>query len=156
MPFLDVAFTPWSEWGNCDKCDNLGNRKRVRTCNWPAAPAGGSTVTTCAGYIAQSTVNGVLTDTETDTTTCTGIVGPIAGTPYTDTCNIGEYFKLNCVLKKIFTSYVQMNNFLKLINNPFNSEERNHQLTYCCSKKYFLFQLLLLLGRNSLWRLLFP
>ncbi len=104
---LDVAPTPWSEWGNCASCGVGSARKRVRTCNWPATaagagaavtvncPTGGSASTvsqiTTNPFVADANNNGMLTQSQTQTGICQINSGAISGTPYYDTCNIGDF-----------------------------------------------------------------
>ena len=100
--------SPWSEWGNCEACGTPANRRRVRTCtnvvppltgaalaaaiaaDCPAAPSTVGNITT-VGFETDPVTN-VWTQTQIQSGVCTGTAGPIAGTPYTDTCNVGKSF----------------------------------------------------------------
>jgi len=54
----------------------------------PAAPATVGAITT-VGFETDP-VTKVWTQTQTQTGVCTGTAGAIAGTPFTDTCNVGK------------------------------------------------------------------
>ena len=92
--FLDVAPTPWSTWGNCDKCGATGNRLRVRTCNYPGTASGGgkAIAVACPTPDPYVLVDGVLTQTETDGATCfSGATNGKGLAPYSDSCDLGKF-----------------------------------------------------------------